>query len=117
MMAVTEEVEVWLYREPVDFRKQINGLVVLVEQEIGTNPFARRIFAFTNRSRDRARLLYWDRNGFALWLKRLEKDRFPWPDRGEKTMVVGRRELGWLLDGIDFFRLRPHEEILYESTL
>lgn len=49
--------------------------------------------------------------------KRLERDRFPWPDDGEKTIVVGRREIAWLLDGIDFFRLRPHEEIFYESTL
>ena len=47
------------------------------------DPFAKRVYAFTNRRRDRVRLLYWDRNGFALWLKRLEKDRFPWPDRGE----------------------------------
>ena len=117
MMAVIEEVEVWLHREPVDFRRQINGLVLIVEQEMEADPFAKRVYAFTNRRRDRARLLYWDRNGFALWLKRLEKDRFPWPDDGEETIVVGRREIAWLLDGIDFFRLRPHEEIFYESTL
>jgi len=117
MMGVIEEVEVWLHREPVDFRKQINGLVLLVEQEIGADPFARRIYAFTNRRRDRARLLYWDRNGFALWLKRLEKHRFPWPEGEEATVIVGRRELGWLLDGIDFFRLCPHRDLFYESTL
>jgi transposase len=91
MMAVTEEVEVWLHREPVDFRRQINGLVLIVEQEMEADPFAKRVYAFTNRRRDRARLLYWDRNGFALWLKRLEKDRFPWPDDGAETIVVGRR--------------------------
>ena len=117
MMAVTEEVEVWLHREPVDFRRQINGLVLIVEQEMEANPFAKRVYAFTNRRRDRARLLYWDRNGFALWMKRLEKDRFPWPEDGDETVVVGRREIAWLLDGIDFFRLRPHREIFYESTL
>jgi len=57
MMAVTEEVEVWLHREPVDFRRQINGLVLIVEQEMEADPFAKRIYAFTNRRRDRARLL------------------------------------------------------------
>ena len=107
----------WLHREPVDFRKQINGLALLVEQELGADPFARRVYAFTNRRRDRARLLYWDRNGFALWLKRLEKDRFPWPGGEEATVIVGRREIGWRLDGIDFFQLRPHADLFYESTL
>ena len=58
----------WLRREPVDFRRQINGLVLIVEQEMEADPFAKRVYAFTNRRRDRARLLYWDRNGFALWL-------------------------------------------------
>jgi len=117
MMGLVEDVEIWLHRDPVDFRKQINGLVVLVEQELVSDPFAKRVYGFTNRRRDRVRLLYWDRNGFALWLKRLEKDRFPWPESGEATVVVSRRELGWLLDGIDYFRLRPHEEIFYASTL
>jgi transposase len=117
MMGLVEEVEVWLHREPVDFRMQISGLVLRVEQVLAADPFARRVYAFTNRRRDRLRLLYWDRNGFALWLKRLEKDRFPWPASGDATIAVSRRELGWLLDGLDYFRLRPHEEIFYDSTL
>ena len=117
MMGLTEEVEVWLHGEPVDFRRQINGLVLIVEQEMEAGPFAKRIYAFTNRRRDRARLLYWDRNGFALWLKRLEKHQFSWPEGEEDTIVVDRREIGWLLAGIDFFRLRPHDELFYESTL
>ena len=117
MMAIREEVEVWLHREPVDFRRQINGLVLIVEQEMEADPFAKRVYGFTNRRKDRLRLLYWDRNGFALWLKRLEKDRFPWPVGEETTIRVDGRELGWLLDGIDFFRLRPHTELFYASTL
>ena len=116
-MELGADVDVWLHRAPVDFRKQINGLVILVEQELGADPFAKRLYAFTNRRRDRVRLLYWDRNGFALWLKRLEKDRFPWPERGEEVTQVGSRELSWLLDGLDFFALRPHDELSYASTL
>jgi transposase len=61
--------------------------------------------------------LYWDRTGFALWLKRLEKERFPWPDRGEAVVTLTGRELNWLLDGIDWFRLRPHEDLSYDSVL
>ena len=116
-MELGADVDVWLHCAPVDFRKQINGLVILVEQELGADPFAKRLYAFTNRRRDRVRLLYWDRNGFALWLKRLEQDRFPWPDRGDEVIELSSRELNWLLDGLDFFSLRPHDEVSYASTL
>jgi len=112
-----DDVEVLLCTEPVDFRKAINGLSILVEQELALDPFAPRIFAFTNRKRDRIKLLYWDRTGFALWLKRLEKARFPWPEPGEVTFTMTGRELNWLLDGIDWFRLKPHTSLSYDSVL
>ncbi len=117
MMRPSDDVEVLLCREPVDFRKAINGLSILVEQELALDPFAPRIFAFTNRKRDRVKLLYWDRTGFALWLKRLEKARFPWPGPDEATLTVTGRELNWLLDGIDWFRLKPHKVLSYDSVL
>ena len=117
MMRPGDEVQVLLCREPVDFRKAINGLSILVEQELGLDLFSPRIFAFTNRKKDRVKLLYWDRTGFALWLKRLEKARFPWPEEGEAIVSCTGRELNWLLDGIDFFRLEPHESLSYDSVL
>lgn len=58
---------VYLCRTPVDFRKSIGGLSVLVEQELGMNPFARTLYVFTNRQRDKIKALYWHRNGFCLW--------------------------------------------------
>ena len=113
-----DDVEVLLCREPVDFRKAINGLSILVEQELALDPFSPRIFAFTNRKRDRLKLLYWDRTGFALWLKRLEKARFPWPDaQGDAVVSMTGRELNWLLDGIDLFQLKPHASLSYASVL
>jgi len=112
-----DDVEVLLCCEPVDFRKAINGLSIMVEQELALDPFGPRIFAFTNRKRDRLKLLYWDRTGFALWLKRLENARFPWPEPGDKTVTMTGRELNWLLDGIDWFRLKPHAVLSYDSVL
>jgi transposase len=117
MMRPGDAVEVLLCRDPVDFRKAINGLSILVEQELGLDLFTPRLYAFTNRRHDRVKLLYWERNGFALWLKRLEKDRFPWPEEGDEVVSLSGRELNWLLDGIDLFRIKPHEEISYESVL
>jgi len=112
-----ETVAVRLCRETVDFRKSIDGLSRLVEQTLGLDPFNAELYVFTNRRHDKLKILYWDRSGFALWYKRLEKARFPWP-RDETLGVVEMtgRELGWLLDGIDFFRLTPHETLSYRSA-
>ena len=117
-MRPRNEVAVYLCRECVDMRKSINGLSVLVEQALGLDPFAPQRFVFCNRQRDKIKVLYWERSGFVLWYKRLEKARFPWLDReGSDTVSLTGRELNWLLDGIDVFTLRPHEEISFETVL
>jgi len=116
-MRPSETVRVHLCREAVDFRKAINGLSILVAEEMALDPFSAHVFGFCNRRRDQVKLLYWERNGFVLWQKRLEKDRFPWPrDEGDEILTVTGRELNWLLDGIDVFRLRPHKELSYSAV-
>jgi len=71
--------ELFLCREPVDFRKGILGLSVLVESELEQDPFSERLFVFINRARTGIKILYWERNGFCLWQKKLEQERFKWP--------------------------------------
>jgi len=116
-MRPLETARVHLCRDPVDFRKAINGLSILVAEELALDPFSAHVFAFCNRRRDQVKLLYWERNGFVLWQKRLEKDRFPWPrDESEMVREVRGRELNWLLDGLDVLRLRPHEELSYTAV-
>lgn len=119
MMRPGESVEVYLCRDPVDLRKSIQGLSVLVEQMLELDPFAPRLFVFCGRRRDKVKILYWERSGFVLWYKRLEKARFAWPGREttDATVAMTGRELNWLLDGIDVFRMRPHETLRYESVL
>ena len=108
-----DDVEVYLCRDIVDMRKSI-----LVEQTLGLDPFAAQLFVFCNRKRDKVKILYWERSGFVLWYKRLEKHRFPWPDERADTVVsMTGRELNWLLDGIDLFHLKPHASLSYESVL
>ncbi len=112
------DVEVYLCCDIVDMRKSINGLSILVEQALGLDLFAEKLFVFCNRKRDKVKILYWERSGFVLWYKRLEKDRFPWPDeRADAVVTITGRELNWLLDGIDLFRLKPHASLSYESVL
>ena len=118
MMRPGNDVAVYLYRDVVDMRKSINGLSILVEQGLGLDLFAPTLFVFCNRKCDKLKILYWERNGFVLWYKRLEKHRFPWPrDAARSTLTLTGEQLNWLLDGIDVFRLCRHEELSYESVL
>ena len=117
-MRPPDDVPVYLCREVVDMRKSINGLSILVEEGLSLDPFGPVLFVFCNRKRDKVKILYWERSGFVLWYKRLEKDRFPWPDeRADAVVTMTGRELNWLLDGIDLFRLKPHASLSYESVL
>ena len=70
---------IYLCREFVDMRKSINGLSVLVESVLQFDPFSSHLFVFCNKKRDKIKMLIWERNGFVLWYKRLEKQRFKWP--------------------------------------
>ena len=117
MMRPGEQAEVYLYRGIVDMRKSIDGLAAIVEQELDVSPFGAALFVFCNRTRDKVKILYWERSGFVLWYKRLEKERFPWPERDQEGVVqMSGRELNWLLDGIDLFRLRPHQALSYQHV-
>jgi len=104
--------KVYLHREPIDFRLNINGLVLLVDKALGLNPFAPCVYVFGNRRRNRVKLLGWERNGFWLLLKRLEKDRFIWPDASAvPTLTV--EQLHWLLEGIDIGVVQRHPQRVY----
>ena len=96
-MRPLETTRVHLCGEPVDFRKAINGLSVLVAEQLELDPFSAHVFGFCNRRRDQVKLLYWERNGFVLWQKRLEKDRFPWASVGDEVIELNGRELNWLI--------------------
>jgi transposase len=110
--------EVLVCCEPVDFRKGINGLSVLVEEALVQNPFSARLFVFTNRGQDKVKILYWERNGFCLWQKCLEKDRFHWPAATpEGTVTLSGQQLNWLLDGFDLRQWHPHRRLEYQSTV
>ncbi len=70
---------VYVCTEPVDFRKQIVGLAALVQDTLALDPFSEQLYVFTNKRRDRVKCLYWERSGFVMWMKRLERERFHWP--------------------------------------
>lgn len=108
---------VYLCTEPVDFRKAIGGLSLIVEQELGLSPFEQTLFVFINRRRDKVKILYWEKNGFCLWYKRLEKQTFKWiPCPLSATVTLTGEQLNRLLDGFDLWRNKPHESLHFESV-
>jgi len=87
-----------------DMRKQINGLSIIAAEQMNQDPLSGSwLFLFCNRSRRIIKALYWDRNGFCLWQKRRERDRFPWPQTEEAAQEITEAGLRMLLDGIDFW--------------
>jgi len=109
-------VPVYLHCEPVDFRKSINGLACIVEQEMLLSTMEPGLFVFRARRRDRIKVLYWDRNGFCLWQKRLEQDLFFWPARGDAVLALSSEQFDWLLRGLDVEKLKPHPLRLFSSA-
>lgn len=111
MMLPRHPQRVFLAMGSTDMRKSINGLSVLVEQAMGHDPFTGDLFVFCNQRKNMIKILYWDKNGFALWHKRLEKHRFHWPTRADEGGCLGMKELKWLLAGLDY--MHAHGPLRY----
>jgi transposase len=108
MFRLAADIRVYQHRAPIDFRAGINSLALLVEETMGLDPFSPSVFAFSNRRRDRIKLLFYDRSGFVMVLKRLSQDRFHWPRRQETVVTLTSEQLHWLLDGIDIEAMVRH---------
>jgi len=110
MLSLSPRVRIFAAVEPVDFRKGFDRLVQVVRDEFGEDPFAGDLFCFFNRRRDRVKVLVWDRNGFWLHCKRLERGTFErLACRGAK-IEIERAQMSMLLEGIDtkFSRVHRH---------
>jgi len=97
-----------------DLRKAANGLSIIAESVMEQFPLSGDLFLFCNAERRLLKILYWNRNGFCLWQKRLEQDKFPWPDSIAAAREITREQLDMLFDGIDFWH--AHQTLHYESV-
>jgi transposase len=102
---------IWLYTQPIDFRKQIDGLVMLVADQLALNPTSGQLFLFRNRLANKIKLLWWDRNGFWLCYKRLEEGRLLFPPFQDQAIELTRDQLSWLLSGLDYLKQRLLPEV------
>ena len=113
MLVDSSNVKVYLVLGHTDMRKAVNGLSAMVSERIGLDPLSGHLFVFCNRSKDIIKVLYWDRNGFCLWYKRLERGRFRWPSCMDEVMELSSRELSWLLSGLEVRQPGAHRELQY----
>ena len=100
-----------------DLRKSINGLSQLAEAVHGLNPFSGELFAFSNRRRNQVKVLYWDSSGFCVWLKRLERGRFRWPEGQAGVTALSTRDLSFILEGLRLPVSGAHRALHFETTL
>lgn len=102
MLRLSEETRVFVADRPVDFRKAINGLSALVAEQFEIPVSSGSVYVFYNRPCDRVKCLFWDKNGFVLYQKRLERGRFKFGKGHEGVFNITQQQLDWLLAGLDF---------------
>ncbi len=117
MIHLPASVRVYLCTAPCDMRRSFDGLHALVTSVMELDVFAGHLFVFANRRRDRVKILYWDRDGFAVWAKRLEEGTYavPFTDGPNFGGRSRAQELGALLSGIDLSQAKRTKAISAEA--
>jgi transposase len=112
MISLPAAVRVYLCTVPCDMRRGFDGLKMLAQYVVGIDPLGGHLFAFCSRRADRLKILYWDRDGWALWSKRLEAGTYAYPfaATGRKEITAG--ELSALLEGIDLSSAKRRKRYL-----
>ncbi|MDE2026380.1 MAG: IS66 family insertion sequence element accessory protein TnpB [Patescibacteria group bacterium] len=114
MLIDPNSLSVMVYTQPIDMRKAIDGLSVMVSNHLKESPTSGALYVFYNRGHDKLKILYWDRNGFCLFYKRLEKNRFKIPYPDSHKMVISMQHLRWLLEGLDITKTKGYESLNYQ---
>lgn len=115
MIHPSENNSIYVYTTPTDMRKSINGLVILLCENHEQNPKTGDLFIFTNKQRNKLKLLYWDHNGFMLCYKRLERGRFQYsPDLRDDSLIITEAQCRALLMGLDFYLMGQYPQKSYE---
>jgi transposase len=104
MIGPQAQARIWLACGVTDMRRGMSTLAAQVQQKLASDPFSGHVFVFRGRRGDLVKLLWWDGDGLCLFIKRLERGRFVWPQATEGTVHLSRAELSMLLEGIDWRR-------------
>ncbi len=113
MLKLRAEIKIYLYTEHVDFRKAINGLSSIVLDSKIDVPSSGNLVIFYNKHKNKIKILFWDRNGFVLYYKCLQSNKFKIPKKINETLTLTHNQLDWLLAGLDFNTMRNFRELNY----
>lgn len=116
MFGLSAAVRVYLAKDPADMRKSFDGLSALVAGQMALDPLSGHLFVFINKRRDRIKILYWDRDGLAVWAKRLERGTFRIPYTTAERVEMTTADLAALLAGIDLNTARRRPRYAQPST-
>ena len=116
MLMLPPNTRIFIGTQRVDMRKSMDGLSVLVKEVLHKEPLSGHFFVFLNQRGDKLKILYWDRNGFCLWYKRLEKQTFRLPKIPGEVFSVSGTELGMILEGIDLGHQQRLEALDYVAV-
>lgn len=108
MLTLPAAVRIFIGSNPIDMRKSIDGLMAIVQEELQEDAYSGHLFVFVSRRADRVKVLAWDKGGFVLFYKRLERGQFKLPhiDQGTMAIEIDSTQLAMLLDGIEYGRVR-----------
>lgn len=110
-LSIPTQAQIYIYIDSIDMRKSINGLVILLVDTLNQNPQKGDLFVFTNKQRDKVKILFWDKNGFVLYYKRLEKGKFNYSKYiQDNTICVSSTQLHALLIGLDFYLIGTYPD-------
>ena len=110
-----EGIKVYVQLTPVDMRKAINGLTALVVDNFSLPPQSGDLFIFYNKSRDKVKAIYWDKNGFVLHYKRLDRAKFKFSKSAKDgALEISHDQLQWLFAGLDFQLMNQFSDLNYE---
>jgi transposase len=119
MLSVSPAVKIFLYAQPADLRRGYDGLAAIVEGAMGEDPLSGSLFVFVNKRGNRIKLLYWDRDGYAIWMKRLERGTLEIPaadDPDAASVKITASQLSLILEGIELSSVRRRRRFQLRSA-
>ena len=114
MLTLADGIEIYVYSDPIDMRKGINGLTILLTNELDAKPQSGDLYVFRNKRGDKVKVLHWHKNGFMIHYKCLESGKFRFPKALGDQLLLTPDQLGWLLAGLDFLLIAQCPELNFE---
>lgn len=117
MLFPESNIKIWLCTQPTDMRKSFTGLMVLAKNQLNENPLSGDLFVFINRRQTQIKILYFDRSGYCIWMKRLEEGRFQYPINSANKALLNRTQLTLILEGIDLNKIHQNKRYNHAKNI